>query len=1719
MSKWHPTLTVRLGGCVGLLLLFLGLSGERGLSSPVGAAARFAGEASLGAHLYIGPQGPPWFHTATTRQAFPRTEVNLTQNPADDIHPAWSPDGQLLAFSSNRSGTYQIWLMEPDGSNPRQLTHDPSNARYPAWSGSGTKIAFSSDRNGVSDLYVIDIVTKRELRVTQGNVGNATHPSWFPGGDKIVFATNLGGMHLEVVNVDGSGARALTSGPSSDTDPQVAPDGSRIVFVSNGRDRDGDGRIDSVGSDRNLWVMNLDGSNQTQITFDSSDERDPAWLSDRLTGAAATHLIYSSNRNGNFDLFTLNLAGGAPLQVSPTGNVTSDVDPFPDPNQQRNPQTAFTSRRQGNNDIWLLRLEDLNPPVLSDGKVAVLPEVTPRQTLPGSEVKITARVYDGESGVAEVYALFKAADEPVFVSVDLVDAGILNDADGDTTVQREIDQFVIDAHDYSRRDPRELNRMLQPFTFAQSYGLRLFDDGPAGGHGDVKAGDGIYTNRWRTPSTPRDYYVDIVPMDQAGNVPGSLITGYLGHLEAAFGRPLVGLGYDHVAGFTTQSFGTGSRILFVSDYACGQRFLAAGSGARYWPVAVPAESYYLNYEPADQPVVRSSLSPPAPVYNREGGGFGPRQREPALGRRTPSLGFGLNEPVDVWRILCRGPIDFNTLSAYLPIPVTDPDPTLPPRFSASKMVVWASPYAGDVWVGPGTIVDPSVQAVLSQYLSQGGRLFLTGQDIAWALTLDGTRTNSFLTNDLGVQYLSDRAGDTFGLSPIDRHNITATGLIGTEPFAGHWVVPGGLNVYPDALTLAYIDRAQAGGAGRYVGDACPNQFFIDDVTAVATSVAELTFDSGGGTAGVRYTHPTTRARTVFFSFGLEGVDNAFDQQQITIGANNIDVVLARNHRLKLMSNIASYLRTGTLRGRITKMDGQTPLAGVVVTARLGGSAVATAVTKEDGTFFMEGLDANIYTVTAARAGFTAERTISLAVEGGLDANTGDIRLLELSPGSITGTVTQQDGTTPVPGATVTAILQTVSGAGEPLSFSTQTAADGTYVLSNVPAETYIVTASKAGFSSAQQKNVVVVQGQVTSGVDLELTPAPGSISGQVVRQGIQTPIRGAIVRVLLNRREVGRATTDGQGLYKVEAVPAGTYTVEAQAAGFQTAHKTGVKVQINQETKRVDFVLEALPPGTIVGQILSLADGLPVGGAGVELIRDGEVVAVVTSAETLTTEGGYTFNYRVPEVAAGTYTVRVRAAGFSEAEKSSVGVKEGATTADVNFRLEPLHIFPRGLIMVSAPFDYTTVAPDIGLILDDDKNPATTLKMATYDPSLGRYLFYPQAPANTFRLGAGYWLLLSQATPFTREGFPAATDRPFEIPLRVGWNLIGTPFEYAVDWLKTKVRSGGTEYALQEAMSRGILSNTLFTYSFGQYRMVFRLDPWVGYWIRAFVPCELLIDPEPIPRSASPALSRDGRGQREERPAATVENWQVQFVATTAAGLQDEENLVGVQPTATNGFDPGLDQEEPPAAPGEGFLRLSFPHREWGPYAGRYRSDIRPAEASQWVWEMEVETDQPGAQVTLSWPQLGAQLPRGIDLTLEDREAGVRQYLPSTSHYTFTAGANGGVRHFRIVAQRRAEQALTLTGLAIGTRGSQAAIHYTLSQAAQVEIQVRSLSGQVLRSWSEGSSRAAGPHVAAWDGRDAHGRPLPAGLYLVVVQAMAEDGRTVRAVRTLEWHP
>ena len=106
-------------------------------------------------------------------------EVRLTTNPAIDATPAWSPSGARIAFSSDRSGTFDLWSMNSDGSNPTQLTSGPAMDFEPVFSPDGTKIAFTSTRNDpnpsctVNCVYTIYVMDADGSDVTQVPISDA----------------------------------------------------------------------------------------------------------------------------------------------------------------------------------------------------------------------------------------------------------------------------------------------------------------------------------------------------------------------------------------------------------------------------------------------------------------------------------------------------------------------------------------------------------------------------------------------------------------------------------------------------------------------------------------------------------------------------------------------------------------------------------------------------------------------------------------------------------------------------------------------------------------------------------------------------------------------------------------------------------------------------------------------------------------------------------------------------------------------------------------------------------------------------------------------------------------------------------------------------------------------------------------------------------------------------------------------------------------------------------------------------------------------------------------------------------------------------------------------------------------------------------------------------------------------------------------------------------
>ena len=103
----------------------------------------------------------------------------LTNNPADDNLPSWSPSGNRIAFSSNRKGSYDIYVIEVDDGNPRRLTNNPRDNWHPSWSPDGKRIAFVSDKRRNSAIYVMNADGRKLQNLTNHRVGDDTQPAWF----------------------------------------------------------------------------------------------------------------------------------------------------------------------------------------------------------------------------------------------------------------------------------------------------------------------------------------------------------------------------------------------------------------------------------------------------------------------------------------------------------------------------------------------------------------------------------------------------------------------------------------------------------------------------------------------------------------------------------------------------------------------------------------------------------------------------------------------------------------------------------------------------------------------------------------------------------------------------------------------------------------------------------------------------------------------------------------------------------------------------------------------------------------------------------------------------------------------------------------------------------------------------------------------------------------------------------------------------------------------------------------------------------------------------------------------------------------------------------------------------------------------------------------------------------------------------------------------------
>ncbi len=218
------------------------------------------------------------------------------------VEPAWSPDGTAIAFASRRSKSFDIEVMNADGTGTKSLTSTKENDTHPTWSADGSQIAFRRE----GDIYVMNADGSDARRISDINA-EESDPAWSPDGELIAYVRRTPGTPAQevwVMRPDGSDRRVLTKQNGRAFTPAWSPDSSRIVFSSNAK-----------GEVYELYTVGVDGKGLRSVVPTTGDNFEPSWSPD------GSRIAYQEDGA----IFTVELGGGDIEKL--TDNADNDSSP------------------------------------------------------------------------------------------------------------------------------------------------------------------------------------------------------------------------------------------------------------------------------------------------------------------------------------------------------------------------------------------------------------------------------------------------------------------------------------------------------------------------------------------------------------------------------------------------------------------------------------------------------------------------------------------------------------------------------------------------------------------------------------------------------------------------------------------------------------------------------------------------------------------------------------------------------------------------------------------------------------------------------------------------------------------------------------------------------------------------------------------------------------------------------------------------------------------------------------------------------------------------------------------------------------------------------------------------------------------------------------------------------------------------------------------------
>jgi hypothetical protein len=246
----------------------------------------------------------------------PRNGDRLLLNYGSNQGASYSPDGTRIAFMNNYDGDYEICLMNADGSGIKQLTKNSATDTFPSWSPDGTQIAFVSNRDGDFDIWVMNADGSNQTNITSDDPSTDDAPHWSPDGQWIAIETDrYSSWHIALITPDGQPGPELGSVAYDSWFDSWSPDGKSFLVESN---RTGDYdiyRYDLEGSGLQLQLSLAQPAKV--VSDDSAVEGAATWSPD------GKQIAFSSNRDGDFEVYVMNADGGPQRQL--THNAVDDI--------------------------------------------------------------------------------------------------------------------------------------------------------------------------------------------------------------------------------------------------------------------------------------------------------------------------------------------------------------------------------------------------------------------------------------------------------------------------------------------------------------------------------------------------------------------------------------------------------------------------------------------------------------------------------------------------------------------------------------------------------------------------------------------------------------------------------------------------------------------------------------------------------------------------------------------------------------------------------------------------------------------------------------------------------------------------------------------------------------------------------------------------------------------------------------------------------------------------------------------------------------------------------------------------------------------------------------------------------------------------------------------------------------------------------------------------